>query len=422
MKIAIIGGGFTGLTAAYYLSKSGQRVTLFEKEETLGGLAHGFKEPAWRWHLEKSYHHWFTNDKAVLSLIGDLHLTSKLIIERPVTANFWKGTAYQFDSPLHLLRYPGLTAIDKVRTGVLLSFLKANPFWIPFEEITAKRLGKLIGGNHAWQALWEPLMAAKFDTYAERIAASWLWARIKKRTPKLGYIEGGFYTVLAALEKEILQNGGRVFKGTTVQKISGHGPFRITGEKKEENFDKLLLTVPSPVATKLVQFPASYMKRLLSIPHLSAQTLVLETKKPIIEDTYWLSVLDRTFPFLAVVAHTNFMDKKYYGGHHLTFFGNYLPPGHPYLSLTKEQLLKKFTPFIKKLNSQFAIGTLVNCFLFNAPFAQPVHELHYSNKAPGIKTPLTNIYLANLDSIFPWDRGTNYAVELGQKAANVIVE
>ena len=66
MKIAIIGGGITGLTAAYTLVKKGHRVTIFEKEKTLGGLASGFRQPNWRWHLESAYHHLFTNDTVII--------------------------------------------------------------------------------------------------------------------------------------------------------------------------------------------------------------------------------------------------------------------------------------------------------------------------------------------------------------------
>ena len=37
-KIAILGAGVTGLTAAYYLSKKGYNVTIFEKSEEVGGI------------------------------------------------------------------------------------------------------------------------------------------------------------------------------------------------------------------------------------------------------------------------------------------------------------------------------------------------------------------------------------------------
>jgi protoporphyrinogen oxidase len=114
------------------------------------------------------------------------------------------------------------------------------------------------------------------------------------------------------------------------------------------------------------------------------------------------------------------MDKKYYGGHHLTYFGNYLPPNHPYLSMTKEQLLKTFIPYIKRL-SQNAPLKILNSFMFVGPYAQPVHELRYSSRVPQLTTSLPNVYLANIDSIIPWDRGTNYAVELGMRAAHHIM-
>lgn len=402
MKIAVIGGGFTGLTGAYELAKKGHAVTLLEKEKTLGGLAYGFKAPNWDWHLEGGYHHWFTNDHAILKLTRELGIETKLILKRPVTANYFQGKIYQLDSPLHLLRFPGLSVIDKLRTGILVAFCKIYPFWKTLEGTTAKVFFIALGGKRAWNVLWEPLMIGKFGDYADMVAASWLWARIKKRTPKLYYMEGGFHTLVAALEKSITVHGGIIKTNTTLAALP-------------KGFDKILLTVPTPIAKKLVpglQDPG--------IPHLFAQTLILETKESLLKNCYWLNVTDRSFPFLAVVAHTNFMDKKHYGDHHITYFGNYLPQGHKYLSMTKEQLLKEFMPFIKRLTMNDL--RITNSYMFVGPFAQPVHEIHYSQKIPPFKTTLPGVYLANMDAIVPWDRGTNYAVELGKRAASEMMK
>lgn len=398
MNIAIIGGGFTGLSAAYELGKLGHQVTVFEKDTTLGGLANGFKGKGWDWHLEMAYHHLFTNDTAILHLIKELNLTDKLIIKRPVTATLWNGVPYPLDSPLHLLRFPGMPLADRIRTGVLLGILKINPFWRPLELITAKQLFLTLGGGRAWKAIWEPLMVGKFGNYSDNVAASWLWARIKKRTPKLYYIEGGFHTLVAALEQAITDRGGKIKKNCLFDcdRIFKSNSFSHTP------FDKILLTIPVPTA----------------IPHLHAQTLILETKEPILYKVYWLNITDRTFPFLAVVAHTNMIDKKHYGGHHLTYIGNYLPSGHPYLSMTKEQLLKKFKPFLRRISNREL--RITNSYLFNGPYAQPVHERFYSSRAPKLETPIPGVFLANMDSIYPWDRGTNYAVELGQQAASTM--
>src|SRR3990170_3274489 len=157
MKVAIIGGGFTGLAAAYELSKRGHKVTVFEKEKVLGGLAYGFREKNWDWHLEYAYHHWFTNDRAMLRLIDELGLTNKLIIRRPITANFYCGKTYQLDSPISLLRFPLLPVFDKFRTAAILAFLKITPFWKPLENLTAEQFLTSVGGKRAYQVLWEPL-------------------------------------------------------------------------------------------------------------------------------------------------------------------------------------------------------------------------------------------------------------------------
>jgi protoporphyrinogen oxidase len=412
MNVAIIGGGFTGLAAAYALTKQGQKVTLFEKEATLGGLAHGFKQPNWEWHLEYAYHHWFTNDTAVLALVRELGLQDTLLTLRPITATLWHEKKYQLDSAASLLAFPGIPFIDRVRTGALLAALKLNPFWQPLEGITAKQLFLTIGGRAAWNTIWEPLMTGKFGLYAQRVQAAWLWARVKKRTPSLGYIQGGFHALVGALEKAIKQNGGKIRTGQPAPSYP----------TLKHQFDKVLLTVPTPIAARIVDLPKDYIAPLLSIPHLHAQTLILETDKPILKDVYWLNITDRTFPFLAVVAHTNFVNKKNYGGRHITYFGNYLPPDHPYLSMTKEQLLKKFMPFIKRLNPAMNSRRITNSYLFTGPFAQPVHQLRYSRKIPPIATPTSGVYLANMDFVVPWDRGTNYAVELGLKAAKLINE
>ena len=56
-NIAIIGSGFSSLSAACYLAKNGHKVTVFEKNEELGGRARQFKAkgftfdmgPSWYW-------------------------------------------------------------------------------------------------------------------------------------------------------------------------------------------------------------------------------------------------------------------------------------------------------------------------------------------------------------------------------------
>jgi protoporphyrinogen oxidase len=456
MTIAIIGGGLTGLTAALTLLKKGHTVTIFEKESYLGGLAAGFTKKGWMWPLERTYHHFFTTDTDLLSLTHELGIDDATNIHKPVTSVYFQNQSFPFDTPGNLLTFPGLPLFDKLRTGAFALFCKINPSWRPLEHITAKTFAKTLCGKKAYERIWDPLLAGKFGPFADAVAASWLWARVHTRTRALGYFHGGFTTLIDALAKEIKKRGGKIFTNTPVKSIKKELGMRnneLWKNKKQPHyssfiipacrqarhnsqFDQVLLTVPSPVAASLLKsiikhknpripyslFLIPYIRRLLSIPHLWAQTLILETHKPILKKIYWLNMTDKKSPFVALVGHTNMIDKKHYGGHHITYIANYLPDDHPYLTMTKQQLLTLFLPYLKRINPSCNSQLVTrNTRLFIVPNAQPVHTLNYSKKAPIFKTPIPGIYLANLDSIYPWDRGANYAIKLGKDAANSII-
>ena len=98
--VAVIGAGFTGLVAAFRLSQRDQQVTVFEKENFVGGLAAGFKRKNWDWHLEDFFHHFFTSDSSAKNLATELGLADQLFFVRPKTSVFLNNQIAQFDSPL----------------------------------------------------------------------------------------------------------------------------------------------------------------------------------------------------------------------------------------------------------------------------------------------------------------------------------
>ena len=93
-----------------------------------------------------------------------------------------------------------------------------------------------------------------------------------------------------------------------------------------------------------------------------------------------------------------------------------MPFDHEYMKMEKDQLLKIYDPILKKINPNYQLS-IINSQLFKVPFAQPIIPVNYSKIVPPFETPLSNVYLANIQQVYPWDRGTNYAVELGQKVA-----
>jgi protoporphyrinogen oxidase len=124
-----------------------------------------------------------------------------------------------------------------------------------------------------------------------------------------------------------------------------------------------------------------------------------------------------SFPFLALVEHTNFIDRRHYGGDHLIYCGDYLDPSHEYFRLTKEELLERFVPALRTVNPRFEPGWVRETWLHREPYAQPIVPVNHSANIPALKTPLPGLFWASMSQVYPWDRGTNFAVELGSRVA-----
>jgi len=403
MRIAIIGGGITGLSAGFRLSFNRHQVVIFEKENFLGGLAAGFKREGWDWSLENLFHHLFTSDNTAKNLISELNLDSNLFYLRPKTSIFYKGEISQFDSPLNLLLFPYLSFPEKIQAGMATIFLKATNNWKKLEKVTAWDWLVSNYGKKAFQILWQPLLEGKFSSYARKISAAWFWARIKKRSTKLGYLKGGFQVLTETLAKKIKESGGKIFLNHEVINL-----------KELKDFDKIIITAP---AEKF--FPKKFP------PMLGAINLILVLKEQFLTDgTYWLNINEKDFPFVAVVEHTNFVESKYYGGNHILYVGGYYPQEHHYFKITTKQIFKEFLPYLKKINPNYNFqSSVLSFYLGSSKYAQPIVPINYSKLLSKIKKSLPeNVCLANMQTIYPWDRGVNYAVEQGEKIAQEIIE
>lgn len=412
MKVAIIGGGFTGLTAAIELVDARWGVTVFEADKKPGGLAVGFKPSGWDWSLERFYHHIFANDTVIINLAAKVGLPA--FFQTPKTNSLIGGEQKQLDSPISLLLFSDLSLLSRVQMGLGLLVLKLlrNGLFLEKWKVT-EMLPRLVG-KEGYGKVWKPLLAAKFGPYLSQVNMAWFWARVYKRTQSLGYFEGGFSALADKMEVYVKKRGGRVILGKKVAAVKRDkgGGWWVNGER----YDKVLITTPTSLAEKLVGEKIAVTPK---IDHLWAQAMVLELDRSLM-DGYWLNVLESDWPFLVVVEHTNFADKSHYGGKTIIYLGNYLADGDKRLKLSEENLLKLFLPFLTKINPLFKPAWIKRSWCFEAAYAQPVFPTNYSQTIPGIRTTLPGLYVANMSQVYPWDRGTNYAVELGQKAANII--
>lgn len=423
---AIIGAGVGGLAAAYDLAKAGRSVTIFEKEDRPGGLAAGFREPGWQWSLEKFYHHWFQSDKFVQSLIGELGLAEKVEFHRPQTVVYYGGDFYPLDSPLAALLFPGFSLMDKMRFGLASVYLRYLSSWKPLESVSAHEWMQRYYGRKVYTTLFEPLLMGKFSRYYQEVNMAWFWARFKVRTPRLGTYTGGFQAFLDDFAGILRSMGVDFIFNSAIQQIQpGQGKtVQISADGRQIVFDQVLATIPPVLLSRTAPaLPQAYHEKLNALKGIGAVALILSLDRPLSEKGYYWFNLPKSagFPFLALVEHTNFVSAGHFNGEHLVYCGDYLENTHEYFSLTQDELLERFLPSLQHINPAFERSWLRKSWLFRVPYAQPVPFLNHSRSIPGIETPIPNLYLASMSQVYPWDRGTNFAVELARRAASMML-
>ncbi|RIK29206.1 MAG: hypothetical protein DCC56_13965 [Anaerolineae bacterium] len=424
MKIAIIGAGFGGLAAAYDLKKAGHEVTIFESANYVGGLASGFKEPHWDWSVEKFYHHWFQSDSSMMGLIAELGLQNKVIFPRPLTVMYYKGKFYPFDSILNALRFPGLGfGLNKIRFGFVGLFLRLTDNWRALEKVTADAWMLKWAGKEVYEQMWKPLLIGKFGPFYQDVNMAWMWARIKARTTRLGTFEGGFQRFANVFAEKLRGMGVEIRLGTQVKFIKQN---QTSGGLNVdiESFDKVLVTTsPSLMAKMCPDLPENYLKGLLELKSMGAVVMVLSLKHQLSnKGYYWFNLpKEAGFPMLALVEHTNFVSKDHFGGDHIAYAGDYLELGHEYFSLSDEELLERFIPAFKRINPAFERDWVKKVWVNKTNYAQPVPLVNHSKNIPAIQTPIEGLYFASMSQVYPWDRGTNFAVEIGRRAAKMML-
>ncbi len=132
---------------------------------------------------------------------------------------------------------------------------------------------------------------------------------------------------------------------------------------------------------------------------------------------YWFMPPKTIFPYINMVEHTNMIDPAHYGGDRLIYLGDYLPTDHPYFTMPEEQLLDEWFAPLTRFNPEFRRDWVKQTWVFREPYAQPVVPVNHSEHVPELRTPLPGLLFASLAHVYPWDRGTNFAVELGHRVA-----
>jgi protoporphyrinogen oxidase len=444
VRVAVLGAGVAGLVAAYRLTQAGDTVDVYERWPGLGGQAATIDVGEGH-RLERYYHHLFSTDRHIAALYDELGMPDELEWLSSSVAYFSEGRQWPFVTPLDLLRFKPLPPLARVRLGAVVLGLQRGPGDpARFEDVTAREWIERWMGRHAWHALWGPLLRGKFGERSDDIAMVWLQNKLRLRRgddateEKLGYPRRSWEPLFEALAARIQAGGGRVLIDRPAARLApgfvvtpgAPGSFRTGHDPRGfetlpgERYDAVLSTLPSDVMDRLVApdlLPDSYRARLRGIEYFTALCLLIELDRPF-SPFYWTNIGDDALPFVGLIEHTNLMGAERYGGRRFLYVANYLPRGHELLGLDADALLDCYAPGLRAVNPAFERSWAKRLWLHREPAAQPIVTVGYRARIPALKTPVRGLVLANTTQVFPEDRGTNYAVRLGDEAARALLE
>ncbi|MCR9286647.1 MAG: FAD-dependent oxidoreductase [Bacteroidetes bacterium] len=426
-SIIIVGGGITGLSAAYIAAKSGRKVRVIEAKEQFGGLLNTF--PIGGNRLEFFYHHFFTHDVELLWLLRELKLEDQIIWDNTQMGIYRNKKIYSFNSPTDLLKFKPISFFGKIRFGLTSFFLGKFADWQIKEGISALDWFYKYAGKSVTDSIWKPLLDIKFGPYANEVPLSWMIGRLRQRmnsrkkgAEQLGYLDGSLQILLDALLKELKDLGVELISGAPVLEliIENQTLNGIITEKGIFKNGDFLFTIPTVFLTKLLEKEApKYAQKLNQIEYFGAVCTILEMKKPL-SDFYWLNIADSGFPFGGVIEHTNLINAKNYNHSHIAYLSRYFASTEPIYEMTNEEISELMVEKIKIIFPDFDFHDLIKIHVFRTNTAATVCDKFFSKKIPKCMSPIRNLFLSNMAHVYPDERSANNSIRIAAEACKVM--
>jgi protoporphyrinogen oxidase len=429
-KVAVIGAGIAGLTAAYELSKAGVEVEVFEQRDQIGGLARGVL--AGEAELERYYHFICGGDHALMGLARELGIGERIHWAPAPTSYYVNGRLYPFSTALDIMGFGALPLTSRVRLG--LHAARAGRFtdWPAIENQTAEEWLVAGMGRQAYEAVWEPLLRMKFGSRSRAISAAWMWHRIWRvgtsrksllRPDEMGYFEGGSLTLLRSLAGRIEAAGGAIHLGRPVRALRNEGR-RITGvvtDAGDVAVDAVISTAPLPAVVPLLPAEgADFAQALGGVGFVGVVCLLLVLGKNPTE-CFWVNVNDAGIPFNGFVEYTN-LNPWPEGQARALYIPLYMPSDDPRFVLPDGELSDMMLSGLEAMFPGFSRGQVRQCLVTRDDYAQAVCPPGFSRQVPPLAAPLPGLYLTDSTQLYPADRNLSGTIELARSAVKLCLE
>lgn len=308
-KVAVIGGGPAGLTAAYEIARSGGDVTLFEATDSLGGLARTEVRDGWRFDL--GGHRFYTRSAEVETLWDEV-MGDEMLERDRLSRIYFNGRFIGYPlSARELVRKLGPVELGRSGFSYLMARARPPGPQDTFEQWVVRRFGRRLFENF-FRSYTEKVWGVGCD----ELRADWAAQRIRElsfrkavsdslgrngdtevtslikrfRYPRLG--PGQMWERMAARVEDM---GGRVLLGNRVERIeiSSGRVVAVHSEGERHEVDDLISAMPlSAVPGVTDRSPEAARNAAAGLRHRDFLTVALALDGPAPFPDNWIYIHD----------------------------------------------------------------------------------------------------------------------------------
>jgi len=421
-KVVVLGGGLSGLAAAYLLANNGMQPLLLEKDETLGGLASSYFMNGS--YIPKTYHHVMYGDTVTLKMIHDLGLEKDLYWRKLKVGFYSKNKFYDFSSSLSILRFKPISLWGRIKFGLLVLKARRKSNWRELDGVAVEDYCLKTTGKEAYK-LVNYITQAKFAEPSNNVSAAWLMSRFghesKSVSDQFGYLKGGIEQLVQNIAEQCTKKGTiktnasvtRIHvKKAKIDKIE----YVENGQSKEVKPDIVISTLPIPVLLKIMENPPEeYVRQLENIKYKSSLCAAIALSKRV-SPFYWLNIMDlEKYPFVGVFEHGHLNTQLKYPS--LMFVVKYLNASDGFWQKPDQEIVEDF---LLHLNDVFDCNIKEHLLwwrLHRAEYSTPLFSPNYGKFMPETKSPVKGLYIGGISRTYPRDRYMGTALQSGLSAA-----
>lgn len=417
LRVAVLGGGITGLAAAHFLAKAGHRPIVFEASPELGVLVTDFE------HLGTRLDRWprvvRPDDSELLAVIAEVGLADQLQWSDTAAGVILDGRLYGLDTPVDLMRFRALSPSDRLRTGLAALYVAAvGRGGAELDDVLAVDWLHDLFGPRAFDRLWDPLLRAKFgDPYGD-LPAYWVWHRLRREwngtRGTRGTLRCGHHGLATALRDAVLRHGGRVRPPSSIEVVEENPAGILVGTGAGgERFDAVLSSLPLPLLAGVTRGALSEAIPLPDLRYRAVVNAVVVSRRRL-ERFYATAVKDTRFPFQSVVETTHVIPPEWLDGRHLAYVTSCCDTESERYQSSDDVVAGQAMAGLGAVYPNFRRREVEAVYVFRAPHAEPVCTVGHLRRRPAPRVGQSRLYICDGAQAYPqttaWNANTGVAL------------